>query len=365
MNALLVRIGELRTAWRDQASIQVVHYGCESLITVKDRPVGISCISFVDVASRSDITFSVIDRKVDGEVYVLESYFSYLAANPDARIVHWNMNQSDYGFRALATRFTYLTGEPAPNQHAADRLYDLGGLVAARYGEEFADHPKLYNLGKLNRFATHHILDGKEEAERFDRNQHGDIRGSIVEKAQMIAFLLRKLLDGTLETKGAGPYLQFAGASIDSVHIALALGERFRDVERQLLRRHDHRDTLKVNDEYDAQDLYHALLRIFFADVREEEWTPTYAGGATRIDFLLPEHGLAIELKHARKSLTKKTLGDELLVDVAHYGKHASVRHLVCLVFDHEGAIENPRGLERDLSRVHGDLAVTARIFDR
>jgi hypothetical protein len=327
--------------------------------------VAISCISFVDVGSGSDVTFSVIDRKEDGEVHVLNSYFSYLGENPDARLVHWNMNKSEYGFRAIATRYTYLTGASAPNGHAADRLYDLGGLVAARYGDEYADHPKMYNLGKLNRFATTHVLDGKEEAERFERNQHGDIRRSIVEKAHMIAFLLRKLLDGTLETKGAGPYVQFAGGSIDSVQIALALGERFRDVQRQLLRRREDRDTLQITDEYDAQDLYHALLRIFFTDVRPEEWTPSYAGSSTRIDFLLPEHGLAIELKRTRKSMTKRTLGDELTVDVANYGKHPKVRHLVCLVFDHEGTIENPRGLERDLSRVHEGLAVTARIFDR
>jgi REase_DpnII-MboI len=362
---LLVRIGELRTAWQEQKPIHVVHYGCENFYIVKDRPVGISCISFVDVGSRSDVTFSIIDRREEGEVSMLKSYFSYLGENPDARIVHWNMNQSYYGFRAIATRYTFLTEAPAPNGHPADRLYDLGGLVAARYGDEYADDPKMYNLGKLNRFATTHILNGTEEAERFDRKQHGDVRRSVVEKAQMIAFLLRRFLSGTLETKGAGPYVQFAGGSIDSVQIALALGERFRYVERQLLRRHEGRDTLKIADEYDAQDLYHALLRIFFTDVRPEEWTPSYAGSSMRIDFVLPEHGLAIELKRARKSMTKKTLGAELTVDVENYGKHPDVRHLVCLVFDHEGIIENPRGLERDLSRVHEGLAVTARIFDR
>jgi hypothetical protein len=365
MKVSQIRIRELRAALQDQAPIRVVHYGCESLFSVKDRPVGISCISLVDFESRGDVTFSVIDRKEDGEVYVLKSYFAYLGENPDARIVHWNMNRSDYGFRAIATRYTFLTGEPALYSHPGDRLYDLDDLVGARYGGGYADHPKLYNLGKLNGFATKHILSGPEEAERFDKKQHGDIRRSIVEKAQMIAFLARKLLDGTLETKGAGPYVSFAAASIDSVQIALALGERFRDVARQLRRRHDGRDTLSINDEYDVQDLYHSLLRIFFADVRPEEWTPSYAGSATRIDFLLPEHGLAIEIKHSRKSMSKKTLGDELTVDVAHYGKHPGVRHLVCLVFDEAGHIENPRGLERDLSRVHEGLAVTARIFDR
>lgn len=195
--------------------------------------------------------------------------------------------------------------------------------------------------------------------------QHGDIRRSIAEKAIAIASLGRRLLDGTLETKGAGPYLTFAGGAIDSIQVVLSVGERFRDVARQLTRRHDQRPTLKVTDEYDAQDLYHALLRMFFADIREEEWTPSHAGSAKRIDFLLPEHRLAVELKHSRPTMTKKTLGDELLVDVGNYGKHAAVRHLVCLVFDFDGHIENPRGMERDLSQVYDGLAVTVRIFDR
>lgn len=365
MNVLQVRLRELRTAWHDQAPIRVVHYGCENLVAVKDRPVAISSVSFVDFQSRGDVTFSVIDRKSDGEVHVLRSYFTYLAENPDAKMVHWNMNRSDYGFRAIATRYTYLTGEPAPHCHPEDRLYDLDDLITMRYGLEYADHPKLYNLGKLNGFSTKHILSGKEEAERFDRNQHGDIRRSIVEKAQMIGFLGRKLLDGSLETKGAGPYVQFAGTSVDSVQIALVLGHRFRDFARQIQRRHDKRSTVVVKDEYDFQDLYHSLLRLFFSDVRPEEWTPSYAGSSTRVDFLLPEHGLAIELKHSRPSMSPKTLGDELIVDVGHYGKHPDIRHLVCLVFDEGGHIDNPRGLERDLSRVHEGLAVTARILDR
>lgn len=114
------------------------------------------------------------------------------------------------------------------------------------------------------------MLSGKEEAERFDKKQHGDIRRSIVEKAMMIAFLGQKLIDGSLETKGAGPYVRFASASIDSVQTALELGARFHLVSRQLARRHDGRATLIVQDEYDAQDLFHALLRISLAtcDVR-------------------------------------------------------------------------------------------------
>jgi hypothetical protein len=62
---------------------------------------------------------------------------------------------------------------------------------------------------------------------------------------------------------------------------------RFHSVVRQLRSRHDGRTALVVEDEYDVQDLLHALLRLHFDDIRPEEWTPSYGGKSTRMDFLL------------------------------------------------------------------------------
>lgn len=360
-----LRISELRAASLAQEPIWVVHYACESFYAVKDRPVGISCISFVNFLSGGDETYSVTDRSQDGERHTLERYFKFLRDNAGARIVHWNMNSSDFGFRAIENRYAFLTGQEATAAHSADRLYDLDDLVSAQYGKDYADHPRLYNLGKLNGYRAQHLLLGKEEAEKFNKGEHGDIRRSTSDKARLIAFLLRRLLDGTLEAKGVGPYVGFAGSVLDSVRVAVAVGERFRDVQRQLARRHQQRPTLEVRDEHDAQDLYHALLKLFFTDVRKEEWVPSYAGSASRMDFLLPDYRLAVELKHSRPSLGRKSLGEELIVDAERYGQLPHVRHLVCLVFDSEGYIENPRGLEKDLSRLHGSLMVTVKIFDR
>ncbi|MCW5199994.1 DUF2321 domain-containing protein, partial [Desulfobulbus sp. F1] len=56
-------------------------------------------------------------------------------------------------------------------------------------------------------------------------------------------------------------------------------------VIRQLRIRHDGRPAHDVEDEYDLQDLLHALLHLFFDDVRAEECTPSYAGKAARMDF--------------------------------------------------------------------------------
>jgi hypothetical protein len=140
-------------------------------------------------------------------------------------------------------------------------------------------------------------------------------------------------------------------APFDVLTTVSMLAERFHIVARQLRRRHNDRDTLKVTDEYDVQDLLHALLLLYFEDVRAEEWTPSYAGGSSRMDFLLKSEQAVIEVKKTRESLTSSTLGAELLVDIARYQAHSDCGVLLCFVYDPEGLLPNPRGIEKDLNR--------------
>jgi hypothetical protein len=136
-------------------------------------------------------------------------------------------------------------------------------------------------------------------------------------------------------------------------------------VARQLRSRHADRETLSVKDEYDVQDLMHGLLRVFFDDVRSEEWTPSYAGSASRIDFLLSKEQIALETKMARKGLDGKKLGEELTIDIVKYAKHPDCKVLVCFAYDPEGLIRNPAAIERDLSKTHGSLVVRVLVRPR
>ena len=72
-------------------------------------------------------------------------------------------------------------------------------------------------------------------------------------------------------------YAPTVEAKPDVLGVIQLLCSRFHTVVRQLRHRHDGRDTLDISDEYDVQDLLHALLRIYFNDIREEEHTPSYA----------------------------------------------------------------------------------------
>ena len=136
------------------------------------------------------------------------------------------------------------------------------------------------------------------------------------------------------------------------------LTSRFGKIVRQLRSRYDHRTTLEINDEYDMQDLFHSLLFLFFDDIRPEEWTPSYAGGCSRMDFLLKNEKIAIELKKTRKSLDAKELGKQLIVDIEKYKQHPDCEELICFVYDPEFWIANPKGIENDLSQEKEDFKV-------
>ena len=109
------------------------------------------------------------------------------------------------------------------------------------------------------------------------------------------------------------------------------------------------RETLKIKDEYDVQDLLHAFLRLHFDDITPEDSSPSYAGGASRIDFILNDHKIAIEVKMTRKTLTDKRIGEELLIDIGRYQTHKNVETLFCFIYDPDSLINNPKRLANDL----------------
>lgn len=197
---------------------------------------------------------------------------------------------------------------------------------------------------------AHNQDDGKEE---FDRAFLGRL-----DKAAMV---LQSMIAELSEYGNSAPS-ELAPGPLKTVE---RICVRFHQVALQLLQRRKSRPTLKVKDEYDAQDLLHALLRLEFDDIRPEVWIPSYAGAAARMDFLLKPEQLVIEVKKTRKGLGPKELGEQLLVDIAKYRENADCKILVCFVYDPDDRIPNPRGIESDLERSPGPPAVRAIIAPR
>lgn len=137
--------------------------------------------------------------------------------------------------------------------------------------------------------------------------------------------------------------------------------DRFHLIARQLRSRYSERETLDIQDEYDVQDLLHALLHLNFDDIRPEEWTPNNAGKCTRVDFLLKSERIMIEVKKTRKGLGSAEVGSQLIEDIHRYRGHPDCDALICFVYDPDGRITNPRGLENDLTK-DGDFPVRVYI---
>lgn len=129
--------------------------------------------------------------------------------------------------------------------------------------------------------------------------------------------------------------------------------KKFHKVARQLRTRHDNRSTIDIKDEYDVQDVLHTLLRLFFDDIRPEEWTPSYCNVSCRMDFLLKNEQIVIEVKKTRKSMTTKDLNEQLIIDIEHYKTHPDCKQVYCFVYDPEGRLGNPQGIISDLEKTH------------
>jgi hypothetical protein len=145
----------------------------------------------------------------------------------------------------------------------------------------------------------------------------------------------------------------------DAVSKIELLAQRFGLIARTLAQRGRNRATLTISDEYDVQYLFKGLLKLFFDDIRPEEWTPSYAGKSTRIDFLIKSEQIVVELKMTRAGLkTTAQVGEELIIDIHHYRYHADCKTLVAFVYDPGRYIDEPQSLENDLSRTIDGMPV-------
>jgi len=129
---------------------------------------------------------------------------------------------------------------------------------------------------------------------------------------------------------------------------------RFHTVATTLFERFDDRATIVINDEKDAQDLLHGLLKLHFDDIRKEEPMESVAGGTTFMDFLLPRERIGIEVKmgYVGNTELRKQIND----DKGNYVAHGRCDSLLVFVYDPDHRVRNPSGFEEHLSKSSSGL---------
>jgi hypothetical protein len=168
-------------------------------------------------------------------------------------------------------------------------------------------------------------------------------------EAAVLSFSLRQAIQARLRSAIADTWLLSKSAQ-DAASLVGSICRRFPLFAKKLQKRHGKRSGIGIQDEYDVQDLMHALLQLHFDDVRPEETTPSHGGSSARMDFLLMPEEVVVEAKMTRKNLGQRDLTSQLAEDKERYKSHPHCRTLICFVYDPDGYCDKPNALEKDLS---------------
>jgi len=203
---------------------------------------------------------------------------------------------------------------------------------------------------------------GKEQCASLDEALLRACLGSEIEvrdlaEATVLAFSLRRAIEARLQSATGENWLSPRNTQ-DAATLVETLCRRFPLFVRQLHKRHDERPGFEVADEYDVQDLIHALVQLHFDDVRPEETTPSHGGSSARMDFLLMPEEVVVEVKMTRKNLGQRDLTSQLAEDKERYKSHPHCRTLICFVYDPDAHCDQPTALEKDLSETTPQMKV-------
>ena len=193
----------------------------------------------------------------------------------------------------------------------------------------------------------------------LERCGHNRLETDDIGRAALVYFALRRTVSERIQStlRDTWPANREAqDAAIIVEHLcrrfplfARQLQHRRRDVPVSGKREKDTRPTIGMRDEYDVQDSLHALLKLHFDDVRPEEWTPSYAGSQSRMDFLLKREKIVVETKFMGPKLSQREVANQLTIDKDNYRQHPDCQILICFIYDPEYRCTNPAAIERDV----------------
>ena len=226
------------------------------------------------------------------------------------------------------------------------QLIDEGHNYGMNAKLDYFDHEAWVNESLQNDFlrwsrkALHHLE--KYHPNISDTKEDGD---KLKKDHQECHIETYKLIISVLESLDDESYVE-----VDNNDCLLdTVLNRFGLFARQLNRRHDNRKGIDIQNEYDVQDLLHALLVAYFDDVRAEDPVQQCAGGSSRVDFFIADISTVIEVKMTRKGLEDKEIGDQILVDIGRYAKRTDIRRMVFFIYDPNHLLKNPNGLKDDI----------------
>lgn len=99
-------------------------------------------------------------------------------------------------------------------------------------------------------------------------------------------------------------------------------------------RRKEHLE-FKIEDEYDVQDILYVVLKSIFPTIRDEDPIPKVGAKSTKIDLILREEKILIEVKMIKGKDSNEThFIEQLKIDFESYHECKWLKKLFCFVYD-------------------------------
>jgi hypothetical protein len=169
---------------------------------------------------------------------------------------------------------------------------------------EYSRQPGLLTIPSDRPSTTYNFALDKDEYYIPDLATINRTRKTNKEREQNAIKKLRTFLDTLIQQFNSSELI--SNNTEDVLTILERIFSHFHRIYLQLQNRYSNRPTIQINDEYDVQNLLHSLLHLYFADIRSEVTLPQFAGKNSRIDFVLKQEKIMIEIKKTNQKLKDK-----------------------------------------------------------
>lgn len=137
---------------------------------------------------------------------LLSDFFSFVERNKSKVWIHWNMSSDNFGFKALEHRFRVLGGIPVIFDDS--KKVNLSHLFVDLYDKDYAKHPRIDDLMKMNHIKPHDFFPGysdkpdiTDETNLLQQGRYKEIQISCLRKVDVFANFLNLAIDDELVVK--------------------------------------------------------------------------------------------------------------------------------------------------------------------
>lgn len=195
----------------------------------------------------------------------------------------------------------------------------------------------------------------------FELNTELDIQTAVSNLALQNLDIIDLLILEELRAKFISQEFLIAYNNLTAIDLVRQVLSNFGNSVKKITqnRRKGH-ESFSIKDEYDVQDLLYVMLKPIFPKMIDEEPTPQVGPKFNKIDLLVKEEGIMIEVKMIKDSdRDEKEFVEQLKIDIQSYYRYAELKHLFMYIYD-------PQNKTRDLENfltLNGEQTIQGKKF--